>query len=86
MGSILKHLQELTARPTAMIIPYIKAVDALFRQLLTMLPFEPILAAGIQQILNGQPPVVSMSCYIHLLYNKIPCFTRCPIYPTGYTR
>ena len=34
-----------------MIIPDIKAANALFHELPFLLPFEPILAAGLQQIL-----------------------------------
>ena len=32
------------------------------------------------------PPTVSLICYICLLYNQIPGFTICPIYPPGYPR
>ena len=48
MGSVLKYLQALTSHPTAMLIPDIKCDNALFNQLLPLLPFEPRLAVGIQ--------------------------------------
>ena len=53
VGSVLKHLHALTAHPTAMIIPDIKAKNALFHKLLPMIKFEPSLAAIIQKILVG---------------------------------
>ena len=39
MEIILKHLQSLTDQPTFMLIPYVNAANALFRQLLPMPPF-----------------------------------------------
>ena len=49
MGIFLKNLQNLTAQPTAILVPYIQSDKALFLQLLLMLPFEPRLAARLQQ-------------------------------------
>ena len=48
MGSVLKYLQALLLTTTAMLIPDIKCDNALFNQLLPLLPFEPRLAVGIQ--------------------------------------
>ena len=51
MGIILKHLKSLTSHPTAMLIPDMKSANALFYQILHLLPFEPSLAAKLQQSL-----------------------------------
>ena len=48
---VLKQLQSLKDHPTAMLIPYIKAVNALFHELLTLLPFEPRLSDILKQTL-----------------------------------
>ena len=40
MVIFLKHLQSLTNHPMAMLTPYIKATNALFCQLILLLPFE----------------------------------------------
>ena len=39
MGSVLKHLHALTAKLTTILIPYIKATNVLFHQILTLIPF-----------------------------------------------
>ena len=49
---VLKHIQALTYHPTSTIIPYIKAINALFRKILHLLPFETSLATKLQKILN----------------------------------
>ena len=53
MGIVLNSIQALTAHPIFMIIPYIKVANALFRKLLPLLPFEPILSAGLYHSLMG---------------------------------
>ena len=49
MESVLNHLQALTAHPTTLIIPDIKATNALLHQLLNMLPSEPSLDTRLQK-------------------------------------
>ena len=51
MVSVLKHIQALIYHPKDIFIPYIKAANALLHQILPLLPYEPILAARLQQIL-----------------------------------
>ena len=51
MAIILNNLQVLTYHPTAIFNTDIKAVNALFRKLLHLLPFEPSLYARLQQSL-----------------------------------
>ena len=51
MEIILNNLQSLKAFPTAVIVPDIKAVNALFRKPLPLIPFEPSIATKHQQII-----------------------------------
>ena len=50
MEIFLKHIQALTDHPMAVLIPDIKATNALLHELLPMLPFEPSLSNRLQNI------------------------------------
>ena len=84
MEITLNHLQALRDNSEATIIPNIKAVNVCFPE---TPPSASIWTHSWYQNSvepHGWSPAVSLRFYIHLLYNQIPGFTRCPIYLPGY--
>ena len=51
MGNIFKDIKALKSTPKAILIPYIKAANELFHQLLPLLPFEPSISDRLQKSL-----------------------------------
>ena len=66
MGITLINIQALTAHPTVMLIPYIKASNTTVCRILTLLPFEPNIYDRLYHRLMGnllQSLLVSTSTY-----------------------